>query len=78
MGWTQVCAPTFAVVSVRELRVVDLPDEGLPTRAMRGSRGMLTKWRRCGEGQLLLRCLWLHAMRSVGRWLLVGRDDLEN
>lgn len=34
-------APTLAVVSVRLLRVVDLPDEGLPTRAMRGSRGMV-------------------------------------
>lgn len=33
-------APTLAVVSVRLFSVVDLPDEGLPTRAMRGSRGM--------------------------------------
>jgi hypothetical protein len=33
--------PTFAVVSVRELRVVDFPDEGLPTSPISGSRGML-------------------------------------
>ena len=33
-------APTLAVVSVKLLRVVDLPLDGLPTRAMRGSRGM--------------------------------------
>ena len=36
-----ISAPTLAVVSVRLLRVVDLPEEGLPTRAMRGSRGIL-------------------------------------
>jgi hypothetical protein len=33
--------PTFAVVSVRELRVVDFPEEGLPTRPISGSRGIL-------------------------------------
>lgn len=33
-------APTLAVVSVRLFKVVLLPDEGLPTRAMSGSRGM--------------------------------------
>jgi hypothetical protein len=37
----QAGIPTFAVVSVRELRVVDLPDEGLPTSPISGSRGML-------------------------------------
>lgn len=41
----QVGAPTFAVVSVRLLSVVDLPDDGLPTSAMRGSRGILTDLR---------------------------------
>lgn len=40
----KVGAPTLAVVSVRELRVVDLPDDGLPTRPMRGSRGMARWW----------------------------------
>ena len=41
-------APTLAVVSVRLFRVVDLPLEGLPTRAMRGSRGMFSGyyWRK--------------------------------
>lgn len=34
-------APTLDVASVRELRVVDLPEEGLPTRPINGSRGML-------------------------------------
>lgn len=38
--------PTFEVASVRELRVVDFPEEGLPTRAIRGSRGMIF----CGWG----------------------------
>lgn len=33
--------PTLEVASVRELRVVDLPEEGLPTKAMRGSRGIV-------------------------------------
>ena len=37
----EVGAPTLAVVSVRLLSVVDLPDDGLPTRAMRGSRGIV-------------------------------------
>lgn len=36
-----VGAPTLAVVSVRLFSVVDLPEEGLPTSAMRGSRGIL-------------------------------------
>lgn len=36
-----VGAPTLAVVSVRLFSVVDLPEDGLPTKAMRGSRGML-------------------------------------
>ncbi len=39
-GGAQRGAPTLAVVSVKLLRVVDLPLDGLPTRAMRGSRGM--------------------------------------
>lgn len=33
--------PTLDVASVKLLSVVDLPLEGLPTRPMRGSRGML-------------------------------------
>ena len=33
-------APTLAEKSVRLFRVVLLPEEGLPTRAMRGSRGI--------------------------------------
>ena len=33
--------PTLAVVSVRLFSVVDLPLEGLPTRPMRGSRGIV-------------------------------------
>lgn len=43
----KVGAPTLAVVSVRLLRVVDLPEEGLPTRATSGSRGMVVdrEWR---------------------------------
>ena len=36
--------PTLAVVSVREFRVVDLPEDGLPTRPISGSRGMLSGW----------------------------------
>jgi hypothetical protein len=35
------CAPTLAVVSVRLFNVVDLPLEGLPTRAISGSRGIV-------------------------------------
>lgn len=41
--------PTLAVVSVRLLRVVDLPELGLPTRAIRGSRGMVGLGRWVGE-----------------------------
>lgn len=33
--------PTFEVASVKLFNVVDLPDEGLPTKPMRGSRGMI-------------------------------------
>ena len=33
--------PTLAVVSVRLFSVVDLPLEGLPTRPIRGSRGIV-------------------------------------
>lgn len=33
--------PTFAVASVSEFRVVDLPELGLPTMPIRGSRGIL-------------------------------------
>ena len=40
-GIREVGAPTLARLSVRLLRVVDLPEDGLPTRAMRGSRGMV-------------------------------------
>jgi len=34
-------APTLAVVSVKLLSVVLLPDEGLPTRPINGSRGIV-------------------------------------
>ena len=34
-------SPTLELASVSELRVVDLPLEGLPTRPIRGSRGMV-------------------------------------
>lgn len=33
--------PTLELASVRLLSVVDLPEEGLPTKAMRGSRGII-------------------------------------
>jgi hypothetical protein len=33
--------PTLEVASVKLFNVVLLPDEGLPTRPMRGSRGIL-------------------------------------
>jgi hypothetical protein len=33
--------PVFEFASVREFSVVDLPEEGLPTRPIRGSRGMV-------------------------------------
>lgn len=39
-------APTLDVASVRLFKVVLLPDDGLPTRAIRGSRGIA----RCEEG----------------------------
>ena len=32
--------PTLELASVKLLSVVDLPDDGLPTRPIRGSRGM--------------------------------------
>lgn len=56
----EVGAPTFAVVSVKLLRVVDLPDDGLPTRPISGSRGMLpwgmcTVYERCASDQILMR-----------------------
>jgi len=41
--------PVLEVASVRLLSVVDLPEEGLPTRAMSGSRGIVCRW----EGQCL-------------------------
>jgi len=34
-------SPTFELASVSELRVVDLPLDGLPTRPISGSRGIL-------------------------------------
>jgi len=37
----EVYKPTLEDASVRELSVVLFPDEGLPTRPMRGSRGMI-------------------------------------
>ena len=40
--WWRACAPTLAVVSVKLFKVVDLPEEGLPTSPMRGSRGIVT------------------------------------
>jgi len=39
-GLRQAGAPTLAVVSVKLFKVDDLPEDGLPTRAMRGSRGI--------------------------------------
>lgn len=33
--------PTLLVASVREFRVVDFPEDGLPTRPIRGSRGIV-------------------------------------
>lgn len=42
-GYVLFCLypPTLEEASVRELRVLDLPALGLPTRPMRGSRGMV-------------------------------------
>jgi hypothetical protein len=34
--------PTFDEASVKLLRVVDLPDEGFPTKPIKGSRGILS------------------------------------
>lgn len=50
-------APTFAVVSVRLFRVVDFPLEGLPTRAIKGSRGIMMSG--------LARCLRLRAAGAI-------------
>lgn len=33
--------PVLEVASVSELSVVDFPEDGLPTRPIRGSRGMV-------------------------------------
>lgn len=38
-----VGGPALAVASVKLFRVVDLPDEGLPTRPINGSRGILKR-----------------------------------
>lgn len=40
-GHVGMYQPTFDVASVSELRVLDLPALGLPTRPIRGSRGMM-------------------------------------
>lgn len=43
MGWDgieSIHAPTFDVASVRLFSVVLFPEEGLPTRPIRGSRGI--------------------------------------
>jgi len=49
--------PTFDEASVKLLSVVDLPEEGLPTKPISGSRGMLAvscvtrQWSDC-NGQI--------------------------
>jgi hypothetical protein len=40
-GQFGIYQPTFEEASVRLFRVVDLPDEGLPTKPIKGSRGIL-------------------------------------
>ena len=47
-------APTLDVASVRLFKVVLLPDDGLPTRAMSGSRGILVVYRAGKEGCLAI------------------------
>jgi hypothetical protein len=44
--------PTLELASVSELRVVDLPLEGLPTRPINGSRGIVVlRGGGCGEAR---------------------------
>lgn len=46
VGWRGTCGvyqPTFDDASVRLFNVVDLPEEGFPTRPIRGSRGIIPK-----------------------------------
>lgn len=62
--WEGLYQPTFEVASVRELSVVLLPDDGLPTRPMRGSRGMVIK--------VCLRMNFLVLLRSSD--VVVNRD----
>lgn len=45
----EVYSPTLEVASVKLFNVVLFPDEGLPTRPMRGSRGMVSE----GEQRLI-------------------------
>lgn len=47
--------PTLEEASVRELRVLDLPALGLPTRPMRGSRGMVDVCQIWWEGGFVFR-----------------------
>lgn len=42
--------PTLEEASVRLLSVELFPADGLPTRPISGSRGMMTRWDRLGEG----------------------------
>lgn len=67
MGFEQDGAPTLDDESVRLLRVVDLPDDGLPTSPMSGSRGMVGRcvrlwWRWCCRSVSVLYCS-VHAWR---------------
>lgn len=60
MSVDQVAAPTFAVVSVKLLSVVLFPLDGLPTSAIRGSRGMILSGDECrGETWGGRRWLWM-------------------
>lgn len=42
-GTCGVYQPTFEDASVKLFNVVDLPEEGFPTRPIRGSRGIILK-----------------------------------
>lgn len=54
--------PTFEDASVSEFSVLDLPALGLPTRPIRGSRGMLLRfWRDSGI-----------RLQKRGEWFVVG------
>jgi hypothetical protein len=64
--------PVLELASVRELRVVDLPEEGLPTRPMRGWRGMgIWSWENGGGSWWEMGCCW-RWMWDVGLVLYDG------